>query len=61
MFLHVSLGSNEIVRAREFYDPLMLLIGLRVLKASDSAVSLWIFRHHFQPGDADRRHPGDPW
>lgn len=38
MIHHVSLGSNDLVRARAFYDPLMRLIGLRVLKASDSAV-----------------------
>jgi catechol 2,3-dioxygenase-like lactoylglutathione lyase family enzyme len=35
MIHHVSLGSNDIAKARAFYDPLM--IGFRVLKASDTA------------------------
>jgi catechol 2,3-dioxygenase-like lactoylglutathione lyase family enzyme len=34
MIHHVSLGSNDIAKARAFYDPLMSLIGFRVLKAS---------------------------
>jgi catechol 2,3-dioxygenase-like lactoylglutathione lyase family enzyme len=37
MIHHVSLGSNDIVKARAFYDPLMSLIGFRVLKASATA------------------------
>jgi catechol 2,3-dioxygenase-like lactoylglutathione lyase family enzyme len=37
MIHHVSLGTNDIERARGFYDPLMKLIGLRLLKASASA------------------------
>jgi catechol 2,3-dioxygenase-like lactoylglutathione lyase family enzyme len=38
MIHHVSLGTNDVARARMFYDPLMALIGLRVLKASSRAV-----------------------
>lgn len=34
MIHHVSLGTNDIAQARAFYDPLMALIGLRVLKAT---------------------------
>jgi catechol 2,3-dioxygenase-like lactoylglutathione lyase family enzyme len=37
MIHHVSVGSNDIGRAREFYDPLMSLIGFRLLKMSDKA------------------------
>jgi catechol 2,3-dioxygenase-like lactoylglutathione lyase family enzyme len=37
MIHHVSLGTNNIERARGFYDPLMKLIGLRLLRASASA------------------------
>ena len=37
MIHHVSLGSNDIAKARAFYDPLMSLIGFRVLKASATA------------------------
>lgn len=38
MIHHVSVGTNDVHRARAFYDPLMALIGLRVLKSSDRAV-----------------------
>ena len=31
------IGSNDIAKARAFYDPLMWLIGFRVLKASTTA------------------------
>jgi catechol 2,3-dioxygenase-like lactoylglutathione lyase family enzyme len=38
MIHHVSVGSNDIKRARAFYDPLMSLIGFRLLKWSDTAL-----------------------
>jgi catechol 2,3-dioxygenase-like lactoylglutathione lyase family enzyme len=38
MIHHVSLGSNDIKRARAFYDPLMSLIGLRLLKHSETSL-----------------------
>jgi len=37
MIDHVSLGTNDVARARAFYDPLMALVGFRLLKASASA------------------------
>lgn len=38
MIHYVSVGSNDIKRARSFYDPLMSLIGFRVLKSSAASV-----------------------
>jgi catechol 2,3-dioxygenase-like lactoylglutathione lyase family enzyme len=38
MIHHVSIGTNDVHRARKFYDPLMALIGFRVLKSSDQSV-----------------------
>ena len=38
MIHHVSVGSNDIERARAFYEPLMSHIGFRLLKSSDKAV-----------------------
>ena len=38
MIHHVSLGSNDVNSAREFYDPLMSLLGLRLLKHSDRSL-----------------------
>ena len=38
MIHHVSVGTNDMKRARAFYEPLMSLIGFRMLKSSDKAV-----------------------
>jgi catechol 2,3-dioxygenase-like lactoylglutathione lyase family enzyme len=38
MIHHVSVGTNDIKRARAFYEPLMSLIGFRILKSSETAV-----------------------
>jgi catechol 2,3-dioxygenase-like lactoylglutathione lyase family enzyme len=38
MIHHVSLGTNDVARAKAFYDPLMTLIGFRVLKSSSRSV-----------------------
>jgi catechol 2,3-dioxygenase-like lactoylglutathione lyase family enzyme len=37
MIHHVSVGTNDLARAKAFYDPLMRLIGFRLLKQSDKA------------------------
>jgi catechol 2,3-dioxygenase-like lactoylglutathione lyase family enzyme len=37
MIHHVSLGTNDIERAKAFYDSLMPLIGFRLFKASKNA------------------------
>lgn len=37
MIHHVSVGTNDLRRAKAFYDPLMSLIGFRLLKLSDKA------------------------
>lgn len=36
MLDHVSLGTNDVHRARAFYDPLMSLIGLRLIKSDEA-------------------------
>jgi catechol 2,3-dioxygenase-like lactoylglutathione lyase family enzyme len=38
MIHHVSVGTNDIKRARAFYDPLMSLIGFRLLKLSERSL-----------------------
>ena len=35
---HVSVGVNDVPRAKAFYDPLMTLIGLRIRQADDDSV-----------------------
>jgi catechol 2,3-dioxygenase-like lactoylglutathione lyase family enzyme len=37
MIHHVSLGANDMARARAFYDAVMPLLGFRLLKSSDHA------------------------
>ena len=37
MIHHVSLGSNDLARARAFYDAVMPLVGFRLLKSNDRA------------------------
>lgn len=44
MIHHVSLGTSDVVRARAFYDPVLTLLGLRVLKANDHSA-------HYGVGD----------
>jgi catechol 2,3-dioxygenase-like lactoylglutathione lyase family enzyme len=35
---HVSIGVNDVQRAKRFYDPLMKLLGLRVRQADEESV-----------------------
>jgi len=35
MIHHVSLGTNNLARARAFYDPVLALLGLRLIEAKD--------------------------
>jgi len=37
MIHHVSLGTNDVLRSRKFYDPIMSLLGLRLIKFNDHA------------------------
>jgi catechol 2,3-dioxygenase-like lactoylglutathione lyase family enzyme len=37
MIHHVSIGTNDLKRAKAFYDPLMSLVGFRLLKLSEKA------------------------
>ena len=37
MIHHVSLGTNDVGRSRVFYDPVLAVLGLRLLKASDES------------------------
>ncbi|MBM0105771.1 VOC family protein [Steroidobacter sp. S1-65] len=44
MIHHVSLGTNDVLRARRFYDPIFALLGFRMLKCDDTGV-------HYGTGD----------
>lgn len=38
MLSHVSFGTNDIARARAFYEPLMAVLGLRLLNEDTSSL-----------------------
>jgi catechol 2,3-dioxygenase-like lactoylglutathione lyase family enzyme len=38
MIHHLSLGTNDVARARAFYDPVLAVVGLRLLKAGDKGL-----------------------
>ena len=44
MIHHVSFGTNDIEKARAFYDPVLAVLGLRRLKQDDSGI-------HYGTGD----------
>lgn len=37
MIHHVSLGTNDVARSRGFYDAVLPILGLRLLKATDES------------------------
>lgn len=37
MIHHVSLGTNDVARSRAFYEPVLAVLGLRLLKATEEA------------------------
>ncbi len=37
MIHHVSLGTNDVARSRRFYDAVLAVLGLRLLKATDES------------------------
>ncbi len=44
---HLSLGSNDLARSRAFYDPVLAVLGLRLLNADaqslDYGAATWFF------------------
>jgi catechol 2,3-dioxygenase-like lactoylglutathione lyase family enzyme len=38
MIHHVSLGTNDVKRARSFYDPVLGVLGLRLLKEDETSL-----------------------
>lgn len=38
MIHHVSLGTNDLARARAFYDPVLQVLGLRLIQHDDESL-----------------------
>jgi catechol 2,3-dioxygenase-like lactoylglutathione lyase family enzyme len=59
---HLSLGTNDAERARAFYDPLMALLGLRLVKQDSAGVHYGTGEILFSlvtPVDGSRAKPGN--
>ena len=62
MIHHVSLGSNDLARARAFYDAVMPLVGFRLLKSNDRAAHYGVGEIIFsiqKPVDGKPASPGN--
>ena len=62
MIHHVSLGIADVARARAFYDPLMALLGFRLMRLSDKALHYGASDIVFSletPIDGDPASPGN--
>lgn len=38
MIHHLSVGTNDVTRARAFYDPVLAVLGMRAMQVRDTAV-----------------------
>lgn len=62
MLHHVSLGTNDLDRARAFYDPIMKAIGLSLIKHSDRMLAYGLTETIFsveKPADENSAAPGN--
>lgn len=62
MIHHVSIGTNDLERARRFYEPLMELLGLRRTWLGEHSLHYGVGRTFFSvetPFDGRRASPGN--
>lgn len=62
MLHHVSLGTNDLERAKAFYDPVMSHLGLRFIKKSERIVAYGLTECLFsleKPVDGTSASPGN--
>jgi catechol 2,3-dioxygenase-like lactoylglutathione lyase family enzyme len=62
MIHHVSLGTNDLQRARAFYDAVMPILGLRFIKQSDRIIAYGLTDVLFsleRPADGGPATPGN--
>jgi catechol 2,3-dioxygenase-like lactoylglutathione lyase family enzyme len=57
MLHHVSLGTNDLARARSFYDPLMGHLRLRCIKQSERILAYGLTEVLFSPERPVNEHP----
>lgn len=62
MIHHVSVGTNDLKRAKAFYEPLMAELGLRLIKESERIVAFGLTETVFSvefPADGKRAVAGN--
>jgi catechol 2,3-dioxygenase-like lactoylglutathione lyase family enzyme len=62
MIHHVSVGTRDIERARRFYQPVMTLLGFRLLKDDPDQLHYGVGEIMFSvqmPKDGEAAHPGN--
>jgi catechol 2,3-dioxygenase-like lactoylglutathione lyase family enzyme len=62
MLHHVSLGTNDLKRARRFYDPVLAELGVRLLKESERLIAYGLTECLFSlelPRDGKPASPGN--
>lgn len=62
MIHHVSLGTNDVDRARRFYDPIMELLGMRRIRADEWGIHYGtgeILFSLLKPANEGRATPGN--
>jgi len=62
MIHHLSLGTNDAARARRFYDPVMAVLGLKLLADKDGSLDYGVNRFLFsleKPTDGRPATPGN--
>ncbi len=60
MISHLSVGSNDIARAKRFYGPLMELLGMRVIKDRTTAIDYGVSTFAFSIETPDDGKPATP-
>ena len=59
---HVSLGTNDLKRAKSFYDPLMAALGMRLIKETERIIAYGLTETIFsveKPVNGDRAVAGN--
>jgi catechol 2,3-dioxygenase-like lactoylglutathione lyase family enzyme len=62
MIHHLSLGTNDLKRAKAFYDPVMTVLGLRLLSRDDKSLDYGVGMVQFSletPVDGKPASPGN--
>lgn len=60
MIHHLSVGTNDLKRAKAFYDPVMTVLGLRLLSRDDKSLDYGVGMVQFSLETPVDGHPASP-